>query len=180
MPKQAFIGAMAVLALASAGLLSSQGREYARTFVHALGFHRPAPPAEIGKALPVLNVVDTNGRETELKAPARGTVVYNVFASWCPPCQAELPGIRLEAAKLARRGIPVVGIDQGEAPSRVATFARVHDLRFHIVVDQSSASETLLGARMIPETLIVHNGVLASMLVGPITPQQLSQAVANV
>lgn len=180
MPKQAFLGAVAVLALASGSLLIGPGREFARTLLHAAGIHRPPAPAAIGKALPALAVVDLGGKAMQLTAPARGTVVYNIFASWCGPCQAELPGFRDEAEKLRTRGVRVVGIDQGEAPSRVALFARINRLTYPIFVDEHSESASLLDARVIPETLVVHDGLLRVMLVGPVSPRDLSAAVASV
>ena len=148
--------------------------------LHAMGLlHRPVAIARQGDRFPVFAVQTTDDRSLTLGAgPSHGIVVYNVFTSWCPACKEELPDVRQAAAEL--HDVRFVGIDQGEPPALVAAFAARAQLPFPVVVDTSSATNRLLGARMIPETLIVRDGVIKRVIVGPTTRESLISAVRGV
>jgi len=66
--------------------------------------------------------------------PGTPTVLL-FFASWCTPCQAELPRITAYLATHGRRGVAVVGVD-GEAPSAAArAFAAAKHVTFPVMSD---------------------------------------------
>ncbi|HEX8805411.1 MAG TPA: hypothetical protein VF741_00625, partial [Candidatus Aquilonibacter sp.] len=48
---------------------------------HAFREHPAAP----GKPLPVISVIDLSGAPATVR-PQAGTMLYNVFATWCVPC----------------------------------------------------------------------------------------------
>jgi cytochrome c biogenesis protein CcmG, thiol:disulfide interchange protein DsbE len=180
MPKRFAAGALSVAALAGAALLTVPGREFARTALHAAGIHRPPAPAGIGDRMPALEVTDLNGNASTLDPSRRGTVVYNIFASWCAPCNVELPQVRAAAALLRGRGIELVGIDQGEEPSTITLFKRLNGVSYPIVIDRRAQTAELLGVRVIPETMIVHDGILRSVIVGPTTTGAIARAAESV
>jgi len=140
---------------------------------HALR-ERPAAP---GKPLPVISLVGLDGAPASVR-PESGTILYNVFATWCVPCASEAPALSAATASLRARGIAIVGIDQGDPQQSVRSFVRHYDLQYPIYIDDSKATNSLLGARVIPETLLVRNGIVQQIYVGPLSPQDLSELVA--
>src|SRR5438309_1654765 len=59
----------------------------------------------------------------------RGKPVYlNFFASWCPPCNDEAPGINELQKQFAARGLRVVGIDVLENAKKAESFRTEHGL----------------------------------------------------
>lgn len=145
---------------------------------HALGLRATPEAARPGSAFPALNLANLDGTPASLSQ--QGTIVYNVFASWCPPCNAELPDLLRAHNDLKKRGVRFVGIDQGEPAGRVSSFIAMRGIEYPVVIDSSSSTTTLLGARIIPETVIVHNGTVERIIVGPTTAAELERAVENV
>ncbi len=144
---------------------------------HALR-DRAWPPLEVGDRLPPLTLSALNGDAVQLGTVAgKGTVVYNVFATWCGPCNEEMPQITRAAAMLSKRGVAFVGIDQGESADRIASFAAANDLRFPLLMDTRRITTSRLNARVIPETLIVRDGIVRRMIEGPTTTGQVLAAV---
>jgi cytochrome c biogenesis protein CcmG, thiol:disulfide interchange protein DsbE len=158
-------GVLALVMLVAAG-----GALFLR---HALRQHPAAP----GKPLPVISLVGLDGSPASVR-PQPGTVLYNVFATWCVPCASEAPTLAAATAALRARGIDIVGIDQGDAQESVRSFVARYKLQYPVFIDDEKATNTLLGARIIPETLLVRNGIVLQIYVGPLSSQDLSELVS--
>lgn len=134
-------------------------------------------PASPGKPLPVISLTDLSGAPATVR-PQAGTTLYNVFATWCVPCASEMPMLSSAAPRLRARGIRIVGIDQGDSIESVRAFITRYDLRYPVFIDDGKLTNTLLGARIIPETVLVRDGVVVQIFVGPLSPAALDELVA--
>src|SRR5438132_5615161 len=76
-------------------------------------------PVQVGKALPRLTFVALDGSQQPLVPPPGRITFVNVFATWCPPCKAEMPDLVAFASREARYGVDVIGIDQEETAAQV-------------------------------------------------------------
>lgn len=140
---------------------------------HALRQHPAAP----GKPLPVIDLIDLSGAPATVR-PQAGITLYNVFATWCGPCALEMPTLTNAAPQLRARGIALVGIDQGDSIASVRSYVTRYDLHYPVFIDDAKRTNTLLGARIIPETVVVRNGIVEQIFVGPLTPSMLNELVA--
>lgn len=100
-------------------------------------------------------------------AGLRGTpVVLNVWASWCPPCRAEMPLITDLAAD-AGDSLVVLGVDVDDDPQAAAEFAAAAGLAS--VIDAESLTRVTLGWTGPPVTYFVRaDGVIAHTSYGAI------------
>jgi len=86
----------------------------------------------------------------------RGLVV-NLWATWCPPCVAEMPALDRLAEAVAAEGIEVLALssDRGGRAVVEAFYGRVGIRRLGVWLDPRGAAARGLGARALPTTVIV-------------------------
>jgi thiol-disulfide isomerase/thioredoxin len=130
------------------------------------------PAGLVGQSAPVFALRDDLGSPVSLGQYRGKIVVMNLWASWCPPCRAEMPDLQRLAAANANRGVAIVGVNEGESPQRARTFAASLGIRFPIWIDAA------LG---LPTTVVVdRNGVVAKGFDGALTYDQMRAALAAV
>ena len=170
---------LAVVAVVGAALVFPGFRAGLRAAARATGFAAAPRPVRTGERFPALAFSDLDGKAVVTANPPSGIVVYNVFATWCVPCREETPELRRAAAEFAKRGIRVVGIDQGEPSGAVAAFAQEFGLGYPLLVDTTHQTSQVLGARVIPETIVVRDGIVRSISVGPMTSSDFERVVSQ-
>jgi len=140
---------------------------------------RGGPAGLVGSQARSFVVADTAGRPMSLKSFAGKTIVLNLWASWCPPCRAEMPDLeRLYRAQRAR-GVVVVGVDQGESAERAASFAASLGITYPILVDDGQSYGDVYAALGLPSTFVIDpRGTIVRGFDGPLTYAQMRDAVA--
>lgn len=112
-----------------------------------------APPQRVDMRLPSLTVVRHDGSRAELAPPARRTVVH-VWATWCPPCRAELPGL---LGLPLRHDVAVVAVALDPSWDEVTRFLGDMDSS-DVVLAASEDAGRALGVRTLPVTFLVEAG----------------------
>jgi thiol-disulfide isomerase/thioredoxin len=175
--------ALAAAALALAGCTSSAGSREAGyvagagTLTRLTSAQRGAPVEFTGTTL--------DGRPFALASTRGHVTVLNVWASWCPPCRAEAPGLARAADALRPQGVRFVGINTRDEPAQARAYVRRFGLPFPSVVDEAGSvmltfRETL-PPTAIPSTLVLdRSGRMAVRIVGGVTETRLRQAVDQV
>lgn len=145
------------VALAQASLIGLYWlveHQRAPSTVESLG---TAPPQRIDMAMPTLTIRRRDGGSVELPSSGRRTLVH-VWATWCPPCRAELPSL-LELQ--SQHEVAVVAIALDESWDEVERFLGDVDSS-KVVLAASEDVERALGVRDLPVTfLLEENGRLA-------------------
>lgn len=137
------------------------------------------PQALAGRSAPSFPVSDTNGAPSSLQQYRGKIVVLNLWASWCPPCRAEMPDLQRLYAANRQRGVVVIGVDQGESPARAASFARSLSIRYPIWIDNDQEYGRVYAALGLPTTVIIdRGGVVTRGFDGPLSYPQMTQALA--
>jgi len=121
------------------------------------GFHRLR---EAEAALPELSFTDAGGRAHGIADFAGRGLVINLWATWCPPCVAEMPALDRLAEMLAQDGIVVLPLasDRGGAPVVQAFYERLRLRHLGLWLDPRGAAARALGVRALPTTVIVDRG----------------------
>ncbi|MBV8645693.1 MAG: TlpA family protein disulfide reductase [Candidatus Eremiobacteraeota bacterium] len=124
------------------------------------------------------DVPRTDGRSDSLARHRGHVVLLNLWATWCPPCQQEMPALERFAREHAR-DVVVLGVDQGESSSTASAFAREHGVTFPILVDEQQQYGRTYAAVGLPTTVIVgRDGRVVRGIDGPLTLAQMRDAVA--
>ncbi len=100
---------------------------------------------------------DLAGQPVELAGLRGKVVLLNFWATWCPPCKAEMPDLdALQREYGAEKGLVVLGVNVEEDPATVKAFAEQLGLSLPIVLDRNSRVTTqLFGVRPLPTSFIV-------------------------
>jgi cytochrome c biogenesis protein CcmG/thiol:disulfide interchange protein DsbE len=103
-------------------------------------------------------------------ADARGHVlVVNVWATWCGPCQDELPGIVRVAHTFAARGVRFLGLDYDDDAAQAREWVRTYEMPYPSISDPSGRFADDLGFVGLPDTYIVdRTGTIRYWLAGAI------------
>jgi thiol-disulfide isomerase/thioredoxin len=83
-----------------------------------------APLLKAGAGAPRADLVMLDGRRVSLESLRGKYVLVDFWATWCPPCVAEMPHLVKVAAEHGPRGLVFLAVNQGdETPAKVAAFA---------------------------------------------------------
>lgn len=83
-------------------------------------------------------------------------VVVDFWATWCPPCRAEIPGYIEMQRELGDDGLVIVGISLDEGgPAVVQQFATRMGINYEIVMGDMATAEAFGGVQVIPTTFLI-------------------------
>jgi cytochrome c biogenesis protein CcmG/thiol:disulfide interchange protein DsbE len=103
-------------------------------------------------------------------------VVLNVWASWCAPCQSEMPLLQRTHEKIAPQGGVVLGIDTQEPPEKALAFMAKKHITFPSLRDRDREYGREYGVGGYPETFLIdRDGRVAALRRGPVTQSWLDQ-----
>ncbi len=125
----------------------------------------------VGEPAPALELPGVGGEPVSL-ADYRGRPVWvNFMATWCPPCQDELPLMAGFQARYVDTGLVVIAVDVREDEPTVQAFFADLGIDFPVGLDAGGTAQAEWGAVALPvhfwidETGIVRDGALGG--IGP-------------
>jgi cytochrome c biogenesis protein CcmG, thiol:disulfide interchange protein DsbE len=129
---------------------------------------RPAsrPPALAGKSVDI-SAEDLSGRPVRLETDGRVHVV-DFWATWCEPCQDQLPHLDGLAKRYADDGLAVTAVSFDEDRAQLDAFLAEHPVSIPVLWDRggSKLSEPL-DVQRLPTTLVLdRKGVVRHVHVG--------------
>jgi len=153
------------------------------TLVLALG--ASALAQRPGQPLPAFELRDQDGVVLSNDDLLGQRWLLNVWASWCPPCRAELPLLAQAADDLADEGVGLLLLNAGETASVAAGFLAGEGLVLRTLVDPDERVRGLeptndvlrrLRTGGLPTTYFLDaDGTLVSTFVGELTPDALAE-----
>jgi peroxiredoxin len=125
--------------------------------------------APAGNKAPDFTLMDLNGREVRLSDFSGKVVLVDFWATWCPPCRAEVPHFKDLYEAYKSRGFEIVGIalDSGGA-NVVGPFVRENGITYPIVIGNPQVAMAFGGLREgIPTTFLINrSGNIVQSYVG--------------
>ena len=98
---------------------------------------------------------DLAGNEVRLENERGKVVLLDFWATWCPPCRAEMPQLEKLKRELSSRGLAVLTINS-EDPAVCRRFIEHHPYRFPVLLDASGAVSRMYRVEdMLPVNIIL-------------------------
>jgi len=136
-----------------------------------------ASKARTGTTAPDFTLDSTRGARVTLSALRGRPVVIAFFASWCQPCEEELPVLEQFARDDA--GLRVIGVSFQDLPRDTAAFVdRLHVTFPALVEDPTGPVAQRYGVRGIPQTVFVDGrGIVRGRVYGQTSRKALAPAI---
>jgi len=169
------VGAVKVLQEAAAG--SYSGASPGGGAVLLPGANRgPAPKA--GELAPEFTLQTLEGKPASLNDYRGQVVMVNFWATWCPPCRAEMPDMEQVYQEKKQEGFTVLAVNIQEARDPVDQFVKRYGLTFPVVMDASGQVTQQYGIYSLPSSYFIdREGRIAEVNVGALSKAAISRKV---
>lgn len=131
-----------------------------------------AQPAE-------LTLKDINGRQVRLSDYRGKVVLINFWATWCPPCRAEIPDLIRFQREYRSRGLQVIGVTY--PPQKLATvrrFVRRAKVNYPIALGTKQTMLNFTSSEILPATIVIGaDGRVRDIIEGILLPEEFEQKI---
>jgi peroxiredoxin len=142
----------------------------------ALAAAEPAPLP--GHPAPDFALDTPDGRRVSLSELRGKVVLVNVWATWCPPCRAEMPAIQTAYEQYGDQGFVVLAVNMREDAEAVRAFMAERGLTFETPLDADGKVSAAYQARVVPSSFFVdRRGVVRTVYRGPIPASAIAGTV---
>lgn len=140
-----------------------------------------AVPARVNFPAPGLSLNDLSGSPVSLADYGGQVVLVNNWATWCPPCRAEMPALQSYYEAHREQGFSIVAIEAGEPASEVARFVSEYGLTFPVWLDPQQQALAAFKNLSLPNSyLIDRDGDIRLAWAGAISLDMLEKFVTPV
>ncbi len=124
-------------------------------------------PLATGDRAPSVILPSVSSVSFPIRAGGGHVMVVNFWATWCPPCVEEAPGLEEFATRMKPLGVRVVGVSVDQNLSELTNFIMSDHLTYPILRDPGQMVAARWGTTKFPETYIFdRHGRLADKIVG--------------
>ncbi|MBM7647466.1 peroxiredoxin [Bacillus ectoiniformans] len=145
-----------------------------------------AEPAGVqeGKPAPDFELTTLSGDKVKLSDYQGKKVILNFWATWCPPCKAEMPHMQSFYEKNKDQGIEVLAVNLTNADKgrqNIQEFVSDYGLSFPIPLDEQGSIGAHYQTYTIPTSYIIDTkGVIANKIVGPMDEGMMEDLVNSI
>jgi peroxiredoxin len=135
----------------------------------------------INQPAPDFTLAALEGGEVRLSGLLGQVIFVNFWATWCEPCQRELPAFEAFTADPANRGQAVIlAVNNAEPEATVREYLTANDITgLNIVMDAEFAAYDQYAVRAMPTTFVIDPaGVVRYVHYGELTLDDLNSYVA--
>ncbi|OQY36241.1 MAG: hypothetical protein B6I38_00035 [Anaerolineaceae bacterium 4572_5.1] len=127
----------------------------------------PAP--QKGFLAPDFTLETLDGESVTLSDLRGRAVLVNFWATWCPPCRAEMPAFQQAYQDYEEQGFVIVAVNTTlqDNPADIAAFIEEFGLGFPVVLDSDGAINRLYQARSLPTSFFIDKeGIISEVVIG--------------
>lgn len=138
------------------------------------------PEPAVGRPAPDFTLPTVEGETLQLSSLRGQPVVLNFWATWCGPCQREMPALEAAAQRFAGE-VVFLGVDQGESQEEVVAYLEQLGVSFPVPLDADMAVGDRYNIRGMPTTYFIDaDGVIRHMWMGEMNAVIIAEGVSTI
>ena len=127
--------------------------------LYELARHKSAgeggPPGAVGSTAPAFSLTDIDGKPLSLASYKGKVVLLDFWATWCVPCQAEIPHFVEFQNNYAAQGFQIIGISMDDGPDPVHPFYQQYKMNYPVAMGSTQLAESYGGILGLPVTFLI-------------------------
>lgn len=137
-----------------------------------------------GNKAPDFQLQTLDGKEIKLSDLKGKKVILNFWATWCPPCKAEMPHMQEFYQEQSNDKVEILAVNLTNAeknPNDVGNFVESYGLTFPVLLDTDGSIGTTYQAFTIPTSYVIDTkGFIQKKIVGPMDKEMMNELVNRV
>lgn len=124
---------------------------------------------QTGFSAPDFTLQSTDGKSYNLSDLKGSAVLVNLWATWCPPCRAEMPAIEKMYREYKDQGLVVLAVDMTyqDDPAAILPFMQKYNLTFPILLDEKGVVGAAYQLRSLPSSYFINRaGIINEVIIG--------------
>lgn len=116
---------------------------------------------------PDFTLKDLHGSTVSLSSLKGKVVLLNFWASWCPPCKAEMPSMNKLYKEIRAKGFEIVAVSTDNSLSPIKEFLAKSRVDFKVLFDEKKAVSREYKVFSMPTTFLIdRNGFIVEKYYG--------------
>jgi len=125
-------------------------------------------------------LTDLQGKSWTLKDLKGKVVLVNFWATWCPPCQKEMPDLDALYKRFQDQGFVILAISEDEETAKVAPFIAERKISYPILLDPGQKVNNLFQVDGIPKSFVYdRDGKLVAQSIDMRTQRQFLEMLSQ-
>ncbi len=134
-----------------------------------------------GSPAPDFTYTFADGTKQQLSDLRGKKVMINFWATWCPPCNAEMPDIQQAAELFKDNNFVVLGVSQDLQPELIEPFAEQYQITFPLIADPQGQIASRYGARNLPTSVFINtDGTIHTVVMGMVSLEFIQERVEQI
>lgn len=137
---------------------------------------------QVNTAAPDFTLNDANGKPVNLLtvASAHKLTIVNFWASWCPPCRAEMPDLADVYNKYKGAGLEILGVNDQESVDQIHQYASDGGYTWPLLLTTNGDVITAYHAGSLPNSYFVDSkGIIVHVVRGAMNHAELVSTLAQ-
>jgi thiol-disulfide isomerase/thioredoxin len=128
---------------------------------------------------PQFELKDVKGRTVRLSDYQGKVVLINFWATWCPPCRAEMPDLVRLQRDYGKEGLQIIGITYPpEKKGHVRRFARSLKVNYPIILGTREIKDRFSSEEALPLTVVINrNGKVSDIISGILLREEFDEKI---
>lgn len=138
-----------------------------------------------GNIAPDFELTTLEGKPVKLSDFKGKKVILNFWATWCPPCKAEMPHMQnfYEEQKNDNGDVEILAVNLSDSEKNnqvVKQFVKEYELTFPILLDTEGVGDDYQAFTIPTSYVIDSNGIIKHKIVGPMSKEMMEKMVNSI